>query len=273
MQHILAATDLSIRSERALRRAFQIAAAESAKLTVLHVVDEDLPKAIADRMKTDAEDDLARLCASISEAPVEIRVQIGDAVQDIAAAAAAIDAELIVLGVHRPRPFWDMFTGTTLERVVRSTVRPVLLVVDSVDHPYSSILCGIDLSPASAAAVRMAIQVAPKAKVHSFHAVHIPFRGLVGPEPGSRALDPFIAEAQEDLDAWWQTAKLPEGIDKPVPDIASVTESFDRKKAEVAPDLLAIGAHGRPALSTTLLGSFTEEVLGTPPCDVLVVRR
>ena len=42
-KHILMASDLSPRSERALRRAFLLAEEFDAKLTVLSIVDSDLP--------------------------------------------------------------------------------------------------------------------------------------------------------------------------------------------------------------------------------------
>ena len=49
--NILVATDLSIRSERALRRAAKLAEQHDARLTVLCIVDEDLPQRVATRMR------------------------------------------------------------------------------------------------------------------------------------------------------------------------------------------------------------------------------
>lgn len=55
MKNILIATDLSERSNRALRRAAMLAAQFGAHLTVLHVTDADLPERVATAVGTEAE--------------------------------------------------------------------------------------------------------------------------------------------------------------------------------------------------------------------------
>ncbi|MBF9033648.1 universal stress protein [Rhodobacterales bacterium HKCCE2091] len=270
---ILVASDLSIRSERALRRAFRLAEAHGAALTVLSVVDEDLPERVATGLAAEAREELGTLAASISDHAVEIRVELGEPVRNIAAAAADTAADLVVLGVHRPRPFWDTFTGTTMERIVRAVPMPVLLAADAVDHDYRTLLAGIDLSPACAAAIVAGADLAPQAKIETFHAFHVPFRGFIAPDGSAEAVAPFRKEAVRDLDTWWDSADLPAAAAKPVPEDDSPTRLLVRKLAEVEPDLLLIGAHGRPALAPMVLGSFTETLLRDPPCDILVARR
>lgn len=273
MKRILVASDLSARSERALRRAFLLAEAHDARLTVVSVVDGDLPPGPAGKLKEAAEEDLARLCRSISARGHEVKIDIAQPVEAICQAADDIAADLIVLGVHRQRPFWDMFSGTTMERVVRATRRTVLVVTDAADHAYSRVLCGIDLSPSCAAAAQSAAVLAPGATFSTFHAVHIPYRGFVAPDPSSRALQGFLDEAQAEIDAWWPTANLPPAIPKPRPIAASVVQAFEAARTAFDPDLVVVGAHGRPGLAPTLLGAFTEQLLRDPPCDILLERR
>jgi nucleotide-binding universal stress UspA family protein len=199
-------------------------------------------------------------------------VTVGEPVPAITEAAEALDADLVVMGIHRPRPFWDMFSGTTMERVVRTTRRTVLVVKDPADHPYKAVLCGIDLSPSCVAAATAAAELAPGAAFSTFHAVHVPYRGLIAPGPDDRALTPFIDAAKAELDGWWPASGMPEEYPRPEPVAASVTQAFEAMKRRADPDLLAIGAHGRPVLAPTLLGSFTEQVLREPPCDVILKR-
>lgn len=270
---ILVASDLSARSERALRRAMALAAQHGARLTLLHVVDEDLPAAMAQRMQEEAEADLARLCASISTQEVAIRVEIADPAEAIARIAGEGRADLLVMGVHRPRPVLDLFSGTTMERIVRAVTLPVLLVRDPNDHDYDAILAGIDLSPSCGAALRAAAALVPAVTIRTFHAFHIPYRGMIAPTGSAEALRPFLKEAQRALDEWWETADLPATCEKPVPEAIGRTTLLMRRMEEHDPDLLVIGAHGRPSFAPTLLGGFTEEILRAPPCDVLIVRR
>lgn len=193
MKRILVASDLSARSERALRRAFLIAEEKDAELAVLSVVDEDLPAAAQAKLREAAEEELGRLCRSISPRPHRMTVVTGEPVSAILDEAGRMEAELIVLGRHRVRPVWDMFAGSTMERVARRCRCAALLVTDPADHAYRTVLCGIDLSPASAAAARTAAALAPEAVIQGFHAVHVPYRGLVAPGPDARTLEPHQA--------------------------------------------------------------------------------
>lgn len=276
MKTALVATDLSTRSDRAVARAFSIAKETGARLVVITVIDEDLPEEIGQRFVQDARAKLETFCAAqpgAAETPYETRAIIGDPQRDLHALAEEIDASLVVLGLHRRRPLRDLLSGTTMERLVRASRKPVLLVRDPMDHPYRKAIVATDLSPAGAAAARAAAMVAPDAAIKVFHAYHVPFKGLTGPEGDEALHGPYRDEAQRELDAWSAAAALPASAGAPELVEGSVHEAVARKLAGERPDLLAIGAHGRSALSPTLLGSFTEELLRDPPCDLLVVRR
>lgn len=271
MKLILVATDLSERSDRALERAFALAEQTGAALKLLHVTDGDLPEEIAKIHQHEALQRLTTLTAARPQIETRIEAAIDDPMSYIHTVAEAQDADLIVLGAHRRRPLTDMFFSTTMERLVRASRRPVLLVSQATAGAYRRPLCGIDLSPASAAAARMAAHLAPEAEIASFFAYHVPFHSMAGGELEQR-LAPFLAEAKAELDAWTKTADLPERFQKPEPVMAGVRQALDRAMAVNKPDLLAVGAHGRSSLSLNLLGSFTQELLREPLCDTLVVR-
>lgn len=270
---ILVASDLSVRSERALRRAADRAARLGMSLEVISVVDDDLPPGRVERRLAETREDLERLCAAVTEMPVTLHVQAGEPVPAIVAAVQARDPALLVLGTHRSRPFWDLFSGTTMERIVRAVTCPVLLVKDATDHDYARLLAGIDLSPACESALRQACRLAPGADIATFHAVHVPFRGFTAPQGTAEQVGPFVDAAQAELDAWWDATDLPEAVARPEAQAAGRGELLSFKLRALEPDLLVIGAHGRPAFAATMLGGFTEEILRDPPCDVLVVRR
>lgn len=273
MKRVLVATDLSERSERAVRRAFQIAEQHEAALTVLSVVDSDLPSDLASEFKTRTEAQLDRYCRSISQYPHDVVVEIDDPLMRIHAVARAVDADLVVLGIHRPRPIADFFRGTTLVRLVRNSLRPVLVVTKPVEQTYRKPLCGLDFSPSSVAAASAAAALCPDVRIATFHAVHVPFRGFLAPGGTAAETQPFIEEGKQRLADWLPDAGLPQQCDEPVVIAEDVPQALRKMMAATEADLIALGAHGRASLAPTHLGGFAEGLLAAPPCDVLVVRR
>lgn len=272
MEHILVATDLSERSDRAMYRAFQLAERHGAAITVLNVVDSAFPDDLANKIRTDTEERLARYCKSISRHSCALSVRIADPALCIQAEADAADADLIVVGLHRRRPVADFFKGTTLVRLAAASPRPLLVVRDPVDQDYRRPVCGLDLSPSSAAAARMAATLCPDAPIATFHAVHVPFRSYLAPDRSAEDLRPFIVEATRKMDAWLPDSGLPAQCEKPAIIAESVPLALRRMMEATNADLIALGAHGRSSLAPTHLGSFVEGLLYEPPCDVLVVR-
>ena len=131
MQRILMATDLTARSDRALARAVGLAREHGSALTIVHVVDDDLPALLAEAQAQAATDSVRAQLASLApgdDTPVSTEVVSGRAYVGILDLAAQYDADLIVLGMHRADSFKDMFRGTTAERVIRAGSAPVLLV-------------------------------------------------------------------------------------------------------------------------------------------------
>ncbi len=273
MKRILVTSDLSVRSDRALDRAIQLANEHGADLSVLHVVDDDLPPAMVETLSEAARGALSRALEAAGAGTAAVELRVGPVVETVCATAEELNADLVVMGVHKARAFWDMVSGTTMERTVRALKRPVLLVAERVNGPYASVLCGIDLSPASAAAARAAARVAPKARMTAFHAVHIPYRGLTGTDDTMYELAPFLAEAEAELSRWWPGADLPATLERPTPTADDVAHGFEIARLKAGADLFALGAHGRSALAPTRLGTFAEHLLRHPVCDVLVVRR
>ena len=147
MKKLLMATDLSARSDRALERAVTLAREHSAKLTVVHVVDEDLPASLADAQEKAAKQAIHKHIGGLTAGNgphISIEVVFGRAYVDILEMSEKTEAEMIVLGMHREDAFKDMFRGTTVERIIRAGNVPTLLVKDRVSGPYRQIIVGVD---------------------------------------------------------------------------------------------------------------------------------
>jgi nucleotide-binding universal stress UspA family protein len=142
LNKILVATNLTERSERALARALQL---KSDALILLHVVPAGLPPELAAEQQKAAETFLAhRLRYEGSERASDRshNVLTGSAFSTIIAEAISSAAELIVIGKPGTRPFSELFTGTTAERVIRFSDRPVLMVKKPESGPYRRVLVG-----------------------------------------------------------------------------------------------------------------------------------
>jgi len=129
---ILAATDLSARGERALGRALRLRRRFGAQLTVLHVVEDELPESIATRRAEEARELIeGQLRARGEGADLEataVEVASGTGYAAVIERAHALGAGLTVLGSHRESSWRDLFLGSTIERVLRQGGTPVLTV-------------------------------------------------------------------------------------------------------------------------------------------------
>jgi universal stress protein E len=278
---ILAATDLSTRSHRAIRRAGLLAQANDAELTLVHVVDEDQP---AELVKIETREVGRILDEQINIMP-ELRglrcrrtVITGDPFAGILSTAESTKADLIVMGAHRKQLLRDIFVGTTVERVIRIGPFPVLMANDEVKWSYRTALAAVDMSEPSAHAIRTArkLRLVDDARFMIVHAFIPPGQGMMSyAGMTSESIDEYVAgarqratnelaaflEANEFGDHGW-SRQVEEG--RPSTVISRIVEA--RK-----PDLLVIGTHGRSGIARALLGSVTEEALRSLDLDILAV--
>ncbi|WP_411890268.1 universal stress protein [Yoonia sp. SDW83-1] len=259
MEHIIVASDLSDRSEQALLRGVNLARRLGAKLSVHYVVDSAMPLAIAEDVKFQAQTALETAMqahAKDGDLTYNISVDIGDVVDEITQAFRQINPSLLVVGVHRRRLFLDQIKETTMERLIRASRQPVLLVAGPADQEYTNALGAIDLSRACESALRHLRRIAPDAALTLFHAHEVS----------------FLKESQRDYATWKAVASLPENIPDPIFVEASPADAVHDLMKTGKYDLLALGAHTRSNLSRLMLGGLTAGLIRNPPCDLLVAR-
>ncbi|MGB3409074.1 MAG: universal stress protein, partial [Jannaschia sp.] len=173
MKTILAATDLSARSDRAVLRAAHLARDAKARLHIVHVVGEDLPAAILQTRVEEAEQVLADMVAAnpmLAALTPKMVVEAGHVDRLLQDAVRASGADLVVVGAHRRRGMAGVLGKPTLARLLRAVEVPVLVAVDRPEHGYRSVSVGWDFSPAGSAAAAAAMDVAPEARVTLVHA-------------------------------------------------------------------------------------------------------
>jgi nucleotide-binding universal stress UspA family protein len=276
----LAATDFSTRSNRALRQAGLLAKARNAELHLVHVVDDDQPDELVGIEKTEAQRILLEQTNSIPELRgVQCRplVITGDPFDGILRSAADISADLIVMGSHRKQFLLDIFVGTTIERVIRQGRSPVLMVNNEAQKRYENVVMAVDMSEASANAVRAAKaagMVHERATIlHAFSALA---KGkMLIADPTQSSIDSYVASERKEImdelvefmvandlapEKW--SLRLEEG---------GPMEVISRFVSEKHADLLVMGTHGRSGLLKALLASVTEEALRSLNVDILAV--
>ena len=154
---ILVASDLTGRSDRALVRAVRLKRELAATLTLLHVVDPGLGPEVTERRRAESIEILeARMLDVSEESPrhVVIEALIGDLFATIVGEAEARNADLIVLGEPGKQRLKDLFVGTTTERVIRHSERPVLVVKEGSAEAYRRVLVAFDLRRVPAGRLR-----------------------------------------------------------------------------------------------------------------------
>jgi nucleotide-binding universal stress UspA family protein len=280
MKKILMAHDLSLRANIALERALQLADQTGAELEVLHVVQDDLPGMLVQRRRVEATEVITdRLSSRAKElrARVAVNVTAGKDYTDILVRADEVEADLIVLGVHREDALRHLVIGSTAERVIGFGRAPVLVVSDRARSPYRRALVAPELSSASRKAAEFVLALLPDAEIRLVHASRLPVeRAFAGPHAGEQIhcdSDPkVLGSIKADLVSRYRSGSS----SAPTLDIVvcqgAPLEVLRQEVLKFRPDLLAIGVQSHIGLSRGVVGEIAEELLAQPPCDIIAVH-
>lgn len=274
VSQVLCAVAIDERDRRVFAHALTLARRHGAKLLLLHATS---PEMSLNRGATERVDFLRRLRALAEAAEVEIRVsvQTGPVHEIVLLHARARKVDLIVMGTARNERRRGL-SGWIAERVLRDAPCPTLVVPQGSPEPESAtevILCAVDFSPASHAAVQEAVRLseggsrpvtllhvveAPgssEPSVRGWLAAHEYYRGV-----GTDALQKLrflIPPPQRGV----VVARV--GIGRPVEEILQTAKAM---KAQ----LVVIGAARRTRIGSRLFGT-TGQLLRDSTCPVLAV--
>ena len=296
IERILLATDGSTRAEGAEAYACKLAESWGATLTVVSVLefapglDPESPvcRIYLAELMTQATEDLARLKARAAERGIAVhtRIETGIPSEQVLAAAAAEDADLIIMGTAGKTGLAHVLLGSTAERIIRTAPCPVLAVrMDRSEAERTGvstsrlasldrIMVPVDFSDCSLDALEYAVAVAQRAQA-SVMLLHVL-------EPVSYGLDFTVSiQAEREHERKILTERLA-GLVAALEAANVKSESLVRgglprdsileaAKAWSA-DLIVMGTHGRRGLSHALYGSVVESVLRKSHCPILTVR-
>ena len=297
IRRILCPVDFSDFSRHTLARAAEIAKAHDATITVLHVVPTPvmvaplpfetvrtvappLTAAQLERARADVAA-FARLDPALS-VPLKAEVMEAPSIHEaIVYQAARLHADLIVMGTHGRGGFQRLFLGSVAEKVLRLAQSPVMTVAPSADGrsgAFKNILCGIDFSDCSFAALDYALSLADAAhgQVTAVNVVEwtpVGYDPLVGPPTditGYRMS--AAANARERL---INVIEATATTDIPVRKVVTSGKPHHellRIAKDERMDLIVLGIHGRNPIDRLFFGSTAEPVVRHAECPVLTVR-
>lgn len=290
LRTVLAPTDLSLPARQAVERAAQIAQASGAGLVLQHALHSgaletlrrlfaSAPADLQQRLLDEAHGELRTLAAELDAryaTAADVHLGAGDVVAAIVAQADALDAGLLVLGARGASLVHDPGIGSTTERVLRQTARP-LLVVRHAAHPgYRRVLVAVDFSACSRKAIHLAMALAPHAELVLLHAFAVPFAGRlrhagVGEDELALLRDRAGREAAEQMAELIAAAALePDSVRAVLVHGEAGVHILDQEQLQGC-ELIAIGKCGQGPLEELLLGSVTRHILALAHGDVLVV--
>lgn len=280
MDRVIVATDFSTRSDRALRRATLIAKHSGASLTLVHVVDADQSRAMMEAERAAALSLLTETVRTMQAADglaVDAQVKVDDICTGILGAAEEAGAQLIIVGPNRGR-LRDVFTGTTAERMLRQTRRPLLVAIQPPSASYARTLLALDFDTASrvAASAAVSMELFEHTSVVGMHAFHTPARGMMQramamPDAISDYVDSEGREAGKRLGALVAELGLPGMRQRVVAIESSVAGSILDCAQQENADLIVLGSNDRKGFARMLIGSVAEGVLRDARRDILIV--
>jgi nucleotide-binding universal stress UspA family protein len=293
---IIAATDLSQRSQRAIQMAATLAAQQGALLLCLHVIDAlegddawrvlfETPAELAEALRVEAHSRVEALVEeALRELPerpqTQLRVEVGDPGEVIAQLAQESGASLIVTGTRGHSALVAAFLGSTAAQLIRQSERPVLVVPPEQPTLHPRILLApLDLSSCSRASLQRAAQLARalKARVHALHVVTLPtlpvMAGAAPIDINALSLEQLLKARRDWLEHTIDVLGVRDVVGELVVRTGEPAHTIHEVAQELGADLICMGSHGRRGLQRLLLGSTAQRVLRHAPCAVYVLRE
>lgn len=289
---ILAGIDFSPCSAAALREAVRLARLHNGQVHAVHIVDlqialemqaalTQLQEAIRDGLIADARQAWKEFLVKVPDAAgLEIEVSVDHRVYGLLKKARDIAADLIVLGAYgKQRP--DTGAGTLATEAVRMAGCDVLLVRDTHQGPFSSIVAGVDFSDTSRRALERAAQIAAhdRGTLYVVHVFTPPWDRYHYRAPTPQADPHFMARYKSLLNQRLQEFVKP--VAETMHDVSITCELSEAgghrsgivEYAErVGADLICLGTRGQSNLRDFFLGSTAEKALLHSKCSVFAVK-
>lgn len=285
---LLVATDFSAPSRQAAGRAARLAHETGAPMHLLHVMPGDAIDQLRQwlgmdsppehAMQAQAQRQLDEMAGALAEAhrvTVQSHCASGPVIDEILRRAQAVEAPLLVLGARGAGFMRRLILGTTAERLMRRSSRPLLVVRQKAHEPYRRVLVAVDFSAWSLPAVATARRVAPHAHLVLMPVFSVPFEDKLRYAGVEEATIEHYRQqarqrARDRLMALAERAGLKPGHWEPRVIEGEASMRLVEQEQELDCDLVVLGKHGQTVTEDLLPGSVTRHVLAEGSADVLI---
>lgn len=288
---ILVPTDFSRLSQQAIRWAKFIAQPSHGTVHLVHVHDFEfaVPAEVALELISPADidrmlhEELCRVAAKhgLPNPKKTCHLRSGRAFDQVEKLGEEIQADLIVTSTHGYTGLQHALLGSTAERIVQHSTRPVLVTrsanVDRMRAPrLKKIVIPLDFSKCSEVALRYAINLARNfgAKLFLVHIVRLDYRLMA--DGYAMYADEYILRGTHEA-AEEEMRRVVAATDFGKVDFETSIETGSPEirvcnyAREVAADVIVTSTHGRTGFRHVLIGSTAEHIVRNAECPVFVV--
>lgn len=278
LEKILLATDFSKSSKNLVKNAIGLAKTFNSKIILVHV----LPYIKNEKASTFLKEAVLKELETINEKIIKEGIktdkpilEYGNHFDRIIQTADSINANVIVIGAGEKLKDDRYQLGTTAEKIIRQSNKPVWVIKNENSVNVRNILCPIDFSKESKRALKNAITMAHRFKaelivfsvyeVHNFEQPNYKFNWDEDNE--------FVLSAhKKEFDLFLKNFNLTDlSWEKEIEKGDSAVEILKALKRYKS-DLLIIGTTGKSGLTRILLGSVTEKVIREVPCSFITLK-
>lgn len=279
LEKILIAHDFGEASQNVVLSAIEMGKIFQSTLVPIHVLPDDIVNdKVRDLLKKTALTKLEETLALIKNEGVQCEkplLVVGTPHDAVVRAAVDVGANLILLGSGETKKGDTFRLGTTAERIIQKSEKPVFVIKDNVLLNVHHIMCPVDFSDASKRALKNAITMARRFKSELTILAVCELQGSTW----------FTSEKEKDLENELRYKLHKEAFDAflkefNLTDLTYTKETPRGKPAEEILgalsrnfiDLLIMGTTGRTGLNRVLMGSVTEKVVREVPCSFLTLK-
>ncbi|MGA9269531.1 MAG: universal stress protein [Lutimonas sp.] len=276
---ILVAQDFGKSSDNVVSSAIELAKVFQSTIVPIHILPDNIVNEKVRNMLNDtALTKLGETMTLIKDEGVKTEkplLMIGTPHETIVRASVDVGANLILVGSGETQKGDTFCLGTTAERIIQKSEKPVFVVKENVLLNVHHILCPVDFSDSSKRALQNAITMARRFKSELTILAVCEMQEstwFTSEKDKEKENELRYKLHKEELDTFLKGFNLrnlnwakeaPRG--KPSEEILS---TISRKMI----DLLIMGTAGRTGVNRMFMGSVTEKVIREVPCSFLTLK-
>jgi len=280
LKKILVATDFSKSSENTVKNAIEVAKLFESNIILIHVLPDDIKNdKVRTMIRNAAEKQLITINESIEKEGVEACkpfLKYGKHYDKIIQVANKENVNLIMIGAGEKMKKDTFKLGTTAEKLVRRSDKPVLVVKKGSDlKNVKSILCPVDFSEESKLALNNAINIARRydAKLNILGVLEEHSRGYKGLKLKWNELNELgKSEFKDEMDSFLKNFNLIDVNWKCIIKTGDPAKKILRTIKTKNADLLVMGSSGKSSFHRMIMGSVTEKVIREVPCTFFTLK-